>query len=111
MFLHVAEDPEAAWDRIAPHALHETNSYGDWLAEAGTPAPYGRVADAEALQASGLYLILTPEELLDRALALGPTGVLHFHPLMGGLDPDLAWSSLALFEKRVLPGLRDAGLV
>jgi alkanesulfonate monooxygenase SsuD/methylene tetrahydromethanopterin reductase-like flavin-dependent oxidoreductase (luciferase family) len=111
MFVHLAEDPEAAWARIAPHALHETNSYGDWLAEAGTPAPYGRVADADALWASGLYLILTPQELLDRALALGPTGVLHFHPLMGGLDPDLAWSSLALFEKRVLPGLRDAGLV
>src|SRR5262245_23437397 len=25
-FIHIAEDPDAAWQRIAPHALHETNS-------------------------------------------------------------------------------------
>jgi hypothetical protein len=27
------------------------------------------------------------------------------HPLMGGLDPGLAWESLRLFEREVLPRL------
>jgi len=111
MFVHLAEDPEAAWAEIAPHALHETNSYGQWLAAADTPAPYHSVADAEALRASGLYLVLTPTEFLARARALGPDAVLGFHPLMGGLAPELAWSSLKLFERHVLPGLQADGLV
>ena len=111
MFVHVAENPDAAWEKIAPHALHETNSYGEWLAGSGTTAMYSPMEDADALRASGLYLVLTPEELLARAVELGPEGVLTFHPIMGGLDPELAWSSLKLFEDRVLPGLRDAGLV
>jgi alkanesulfonate monooxygenase SsuD/methylene tetrahydromethanopterin reductase-like flavin-dependent oxidoreductase (luciferase family) len=110
MFLHVSDDPGSAWERIAPHALHETNSYGKWLAAAGTPAPYHSVEDVDALRASGLYLVLTPEELVERAVELGPDGVVGFHPLMGGLDPELSWSSLRLFESRVLPALRDAGV-
>src|SRR4029077_12787208 len=27
-FLYVAEDPDAAWQRIAPYAMHEMNAYG-----------------------------------------------------------------------------------
>ena len=110
MFVHIAEDPEKAWERIAPHALHETNSYGQWLAEAGISAPYASVPDAAKLRASGAYLVLTPEDFLDKALQLGPEAVLGFHPLMGGLAPDLSWSSLELFEQRVLPRLRSEGL-
>jgi alkanesulfonate monooxygenase SsuD/methylene tetrahydromethanopterin reductase-like flavin-dependent oxidoreductase (luciferase family) len=109
MFVHLAEDPDAAWEIIAPHALHEMNSYGQWLAESGTPAPYFSV-DAAGLRASGMYLVLTPEDLLARARALGRDSSIGFHPLMGGLPPDLAWSSLELFEKRVLPQLREDGL-
>jgi hypothetical protein len=26
-----------------------------------------------------------------------------FHPLMGGMDPELSWESLRLFETKVLP--------
>ena len=111
MFVYLAEDPDAAWKTIAPHALHENNSYGAWLAESDTRAMYTPTEDAEALRSSGLYLVLTPDELIERAIALGPDGRLLFHPLMGGLDPEVSWSSLQLFEKRVLPALRDAGLV
>ncbi len=28
-------------------------------------------------------------------------------PLMGGMDPELSWSSLRLFERVVLPRLRE----
>lgn len=110
MFVHIAEDPDAAWEIVAPHALHETNSYGAWLAAAGTPAPYATVSDEAALRASGMYLILTPDEFIDRVTELGPDASLHFHPLMGGLPPAESWSSLRLFEERVLPELRRRGL-
>jgi alkanesulfonate monooxygenase SsuD/methylene tetrahydromethanopterin reductase-like flavin-dependent oxidoreductase (luciferase family) len=111
MFLHIAEDPEGAWARIGPHALHEMNSYGRWVSEGDSEALYQPVEDLETLRAMGLYLVVTPDELVERAKDLGPDGVLVFHPLMGGLDPDLAWESLELFEQKVLPRLAAEGLM
>lgn len=101
-FIHVADDPDRAWARIAPHALHETNTYGAWLAETGSLGPYRATDDADALRASGDYLVLTPDECLAR---VQETGALMLHPLMGGLDPDLAWESLELVASKVLPRL------
>jgi alkanesulfonate monooxygenase SsuD/methylene tetrahydromethanopterin reductase-like flavin-dependent oxidoreductase (luciferase family) len=110
LFLHIAEDPDEAWEKIAPHALHETNSYSSWVADSGTPNPYRYFPDPVSLRASGTYRVLTPREFVEEARKVGPTGVLRFHPLMGGIDPSLAWSSLMLFEQRVLPELRAEGL-
>lgn len=101
MFVHVTNDPERDWVRIAPHALHETNDYASW--GGGNPDhPYPSVRDIDGLRASGTYLLLTPEECV--ALARSRGG-LFLKPLMGGLDPDLAWESLTLIESRVLPQL------
>ena len=61
---------------------------------------------APELRASGAYSVWTPDELITRARALGPSGSIALHPLMGGLDPDLAWESLRLIESKVLPALR-----
>jgi alkanesulfonate monooxygenase SsuD/methylene tetrahydromethanopterin reductase-like flavin-dependent oxidoreductase (luciferase family) len=104
-FLHVAEDPDAAWERIAPHALHETNAYALWAGESGGFTPYETAPDAEALRRSGRYPVLTPEELIEKARALPATGTIMLHPLMGGMDPELGWESLHLIEKVVLPAL------
>lgn len=104
-FVHVATDPDAAWERIAPHALHETNAYGRWMAEAGTDGPFSPSDDAASLRASGAYAVWTPDEMIERARALGPFEVIVLHPLMGGLDPELAWESLRLIETKVLPAL------
>jgi alkanesulfonate monooxygenase SsuD/methylene tetrahydromethanopterin reductase-like flavin-dependent oxidoreductase (luciferase family) len=106
-FVFVAEDPGKAWERIAPHALHEMNAYGAWAIESGSDTGYRPVADAEALRATGLYPILTPEELVRRARDLGPGGSVTLHPLMGGMDPELSWESLRLVESKVLPALRS----
>jgi alkanesulfonate monooxygenase SsuD/methylene tetrahydromethanopterin reductase-like flavin-dependent oxidoreductase (luciferase family) len=101
MFIHVAPDPNAAWREIAPHALHETNDYGRWLRGLGN-AVYSETDDADALRASGQYRIVTPEECVELARK---EGVLSLKPLMGGLDPELAWRSLKLIETDVLPHL------
>jgi alkanesulfonate monooxygenase SsuD/methylene tetrahydromethanopterin reductase-like flavin-dependent oxidoreductase (luciferase family) len=104
-FIHVSDDPEAAWKRIAPHALHEMNSYGQWIRDAGTDAPYQPVDSLEALRATGQYAVYRPQELVERLRALGPGASLTLNPLMGGLDPELAWESLHLIERKVLPAL------
>jgi alkanesulfonate monooxygenase SsuD/methylene tetrahydromethanopterin reductase-like flavin-dependent oxidoreductase (luciferase family) len=103
LFVHVADDPDRAWVRIAPHALHETNSYGAWLATAEGIARYTPADDAEALRAGGAYAVLTPAECVAMARS---TGALRLHPLMGGLPPELAWESLELVAAKVLPRLR-----
>lgn len=105
-FVFVAEDPDKAWERIAPHALHEMNAYGAWATESGSDTGYRPVEGADALRATGLYPILTPAEMIERARALGPAGSVTLHPLMGGLDPELSWESLRLVESKVLPALR-----
>ena len=105
MYFHVARDPEAVWEKVAPHALHEMNSYGQWAAEADSATGYQPVSDSEVLKSMGLHEILTPEQAIERLKGLGQDGQLILHPLMGGLDPELAWENLRLLETEVLPNL------
>ncbi len=101
MFLHVSKNPDADWKKIAPHAMHESNDYARWLRNAPN-AVYHEVSDPEQLRASGSYKIVTPEECVAMAKR---EGILSFKPLMGGLDPEIGWAGLRLFEKEVLPKL------
>jgi alkanesulfonate monooxygenase SsuD/methylene tetrahydromethanopterin reductase-like flavin-dependent oxidoreductase (luciferase family) len=105
-FLYVADDPQAAWEKISPFLLHENNSYGRWVQEAGTDAPYEVYENADELRASGRYSVMTPEALVEKARAMGPMEPIAFHPLAGGMDPELSWASLRLVESKVLPALR-----
>jgi alkanesulfonate monooxygenase SsuD/methylene tetrahydromethanopterin reductase-like flavin-dependent oxidoreductase (luciferase family) len=106
-FFHLAVDPEDGWSQIGPYALHEANSYGQWMADNGVGAAGGYVpmTDIATLRASGQYRVLTPDELLGELREAGPAGLAMFHPMMGGIPPDVAWSSLRLFEQDVLPKL------
>jgi hypothetical protein len=101
--VHVAEDPDAAWARIAPHALHEMNSYARWASLAPSANPYVPIEDAEVLRTQGLYAVVTPDECVALAEGTEEGARLILHPLMGGLPPDLAWASLELFAAKVLP--------
>jgi alkanesulfonate monooxygenase SsuD/methylene tetrahydromethanopterin reductase-like flavin-dependent oxidoreductase (luciferase family) len=103
LFVHVADDPDRAWARIAPHALHEMNSYAHWASFAPGANPYVPLEDADVLRAQGLYAVVTPDECVALAEATEPGAKLILHPLMGGLPPDLAWESLELFGAKVLP--------
>lgn len=99
-FLHVARDPEAAWEVVGPAALHESHSYGGWAEQAGQDTGWQRYASLEELRASGQYRVLTPDELVAEA-----SGFVSLHPLMGGLPVEEAWRSLRLLETEVLPRL------
>lgn len=103
MAVHVSDDPEADWARIAPHALHELNRYSAWAAGFEGHL-YDQVSDAEQARKDGFYAVVTPDECVDivRRLQAEHSTVL-FKPLIGGLDPELSWSSFELFVDRVLP--------
>ena len=56
----------------------------------------------DEIKVSGIYRVVTPDECV--ALAR-EAGTLVFHPLMGGMPPELGWESLELFASKVLPRL------
>ena len=87
---------------MGPFFLHENNAYGTWQAQDDVASPYHSVDDIEQLRATGQYRVLTPEEFVVE-LKAAPFPFAFFHPLCGGMPPDLAWSSLRLFETEVLP--------
>lgn len=98
----LAEDVEKGWEQMGPYFLHETNAYGAWHAQSGAGSPYRTMTDLDELRASGDYAVLTPDELVAE-LRAAPVPFAFFHPLCGGMPPDLAWSSLQLFEREVMP--------
>jgi alkanesulfonate monooxygenase SsuD/methylene tetrahydromethanopterin reductase-like flavin-dependent oxidoreductase (luciferase family) len=107
VFLHVSEDPEKDWERIEPHAVRMAEVYGSWQREAPGQAdgPYSGAPTGAALRASGSYRVLRPEEVLALADELGQDSILYMTPLLCGLDPTLAWDSLRLLERDVMPHL------
>jgi alkanesulfonate monooxygenase SsuD/methylene tetrahydromethanopterin reductase-like flavin-dependent oxidoreductase (luciferase family) len=98
----LAEDAATGWGQMAPYFLHEMNAYGVWQAQDDVGSPYRVVADLDALRASGMYSVLTPAELVAE-LRAAPFPFAMFHPMCGGTPPELAWTSLRLFETEVMP--------
>ena len=99
-FVHVAEDPERAWAEIAPYARYDAVSFARWQGRASAhPAVSEATTDAE-LRATGLWAVVTPAECVQ---LVREHGTVKLHPLMGGMAPELGWSSLELFVDQVLP--------
>lgn len=103
-FVHVSGDPEQDWERIGPHALWDAQTYHAWQTpDQGSSAVHVDAKTLADVRASGVYEIVTP----DGCVALAQRhGRLIFHPLMGGLAPDVGWEGLRRFENEVLPQLR-----
>ena len=98
----VAHDVDAMWDVLAPHAMHDTNSYVEWTREQPGVYRQSELTSKDQVRSSAGYLVLTPDEAV--AQVRGGLG-LHLKPLLGGLDPAVAWESLRLVEAEVLPRL------
>ncbi|HLY83689.1 MAG TPA: LLM class flavin-dependent oxidoreductase [Acidimicrobiales bacterium] len=101
----VSEDPDRTWAAIEANLMHDALVYGSWTG-GRRGSMFAVVATNEELKASGQYRVVTPEECLELAQR---SGGLAFRPLVGGIDPDLAWESLQLFADRVLPHLQVDG--
>lgn len=107
----VAEDPDAYWEKIAPHVMHETNVYAAWAEQAKVFSPFKHFDHSDDLRASGAYNVYTPQQLIEVARDMIAAQPIMFHPLCGGIHPDLAWQSLRLFAEEVLPVLREEDLL
>ena len=101
-FVHVAEDPEKAWDQLGRYALYDATSYSSWQHGAhDNPVALGATT-VEDLRASGMWEVVTPDQC---AALARRTGSVALHPLMGGIPPELGWESLHLYVDKVLPML------
>jgi hypothetical protein len=110
-FLFVTDDPDRDWPIVGPHVLYTTNSYAQWATERGSGSTLYRLLDDIAqLRTQDIFQVVTSEGCVAYAKSLEPHGELQFQPLFGGLDPALAWRSLKMFERDVLPRLRAEGL-
>jgi alkanesulfonate monooxygenase SsuD/methylene tetrahydromethanopterin reductase-like flavin-dependent oxidoreductase (luciferase family) len=101
----LAENPDEGWEQMAPFFLHETNAYGAWQSQDDIASPYRTVTDTDALRGTGQYRVVSPDQFVEEQKA-SPFPFAFFHPLCGGIPPALAWTSLHLFEERVLPAFR-----
>jgi alkanesulfonate monooxygenase SsuD/methylene tetrahydromethanopterin reductase-like flavin-dependent oxidoreductase (luciferase family) len=101
-FVHVSEDPERAWEAIAPYALYDAQSYGSWQTGDHDNAVAVRADTVDDLKASGMWTVVTPDECVSLAHRAGSA---LLHPLMGGMPPELGWESLELFVNEVQPRL------
>ena len=101
-----ADDADEGWGRMAPFFLHEMNAYGTWQAQDDLPNPYRTVADIDELRTTGRYRVVTPADFVAEQEG-NPFPFAMLHPMCGGMPPDLAWSSLRLFEEQVMPALPD----
>ncbi len=106
-FCYVTEDPERAWQEVAPYILNHLHVYGAWTREnanreSGVFPPAETIDD---LRRNSAYQVVTPDQCVTLAERWGAQGALMFHPMMAGLPPELSWPSLELFERTVLPRL------
>jgi len=104
-FVHVAEDPDKAWAEIGEHILYETMVYASWQLPGQTSHVHSHATTVDELRAEGNYLIVTPDECVKIANDLGKWASLVLHPLIGGMPPEQAWSSLELLSSKVMPNL------
>ena len=105
-FVHVTEDPDAAWEQIADYAWYDADTYRSWQAPGQSSEVTTHAANPDELRKEGIYRVVTPDECVALAQELGPMGTIVLHPLMGGMPVDLGWSALRLFKEKVLPRLR-----
>jgi alkanesulfonate monooxygenase SsuD/methylene tetrahydromethanopterin reductase-like flavin-dependent oxidoreductase (luciferase family) len=101
--IFVSTDPDATWERIGPHVLHELHAYGEFGRAAGEEHhPYLAFADATAAREAGLVAVYTPEECVEHVRS-GHLALVK--PLIGGCPPDVGWETLHLLVDEVLPKL------
>jgi alkanesulfonate monooxygenase SsuD/methylene tetrahydromethanopterin reductase-like flavin-dependent oxidoreductase (luciferase family) len=105
-FVHVSDDPERDWQRIAPHALYEAQTYASWQTPGQRSQVHVDAKEIDELRRSGVYRVVTPDECVALAKEFGR---IVLHPMMGGISPELGWEGLERFASKVLPRLKAEG--
>jgi alkanesulfonate monooxygenase SsuD/methylene tetrahydromethanopterin reductase-like flavin-dependent oxidoreductase (luciferase family) len=101
--VHVARDPEAAWEVVGPHIMHLVDSYASWASDVDTTtSPFYGMDTIEKVRAAGFLNVLTPEQTVEFARRTP----ISLTPLISGLSPKVGWEMLELFAAEVLPRLK-----
>jgi alkanesulfonate monooxygenase SsuD/methylene tetrahydromethanopterin reductase-like flavin-dependent oxidoreductase (luciferase family) len=102
--VYCAEDPDAYWDAVGEHLLYEAQRYHAWQ-KGVTSAVHDSSDTVAQMREAGVYVVLTPEEMISMARD-GGIMALTTHPLCGGIPPELAWQSLRLIGEVVIPAVK-----
>lgn len=98
-----ADDPDEFWERYGHHLLADALAYQEWHGEAGSyVVDHSRTVDE--MRAAGVYLVTTPDDLVDRCRA--GLRLVTSHPACGGLPAEPSWASLRAISEVVLPAVR-----
>lgn len=101
-----SEDPDAFWGRHGRHLLADAQGYQRWRGTGNTSYITDGSTTVEEMRRAGVYVVLTPGELVARCRA-GEIRAVTSHPMCGGLPADPSWESLRLTGEVVMPALRD----
>ena len=102
--VHVARDPEAAWEQVGPYMLHLAKSYASWASDVDTTSsPFYGIETVEQVRAAGFLNIMTPEQ----AIEFARQSPISLTPLVSGLSPKLGWEMLELFAAEVMPKIKE----
>jgi alkanesulfonate monooxygenase SsuD/methylene tetrahydromethanopterin reductase-like flavin-dependent oxidoreductase (luciferase family) len=118
--LILADDPEAAWPRIAPHLAYQRESYNRYGAEGdlspGTLDASGAPVDPKSLRRAEPEAlppaldVVTPQDAVERLTKwLGPLPVVdvYFWDSIAGMPDDLADRHVELVASRLAPALAE----
>jgi alkanesulfonate monooxygenase SsuD/methylene tetrahydromethanopterin reductase-like flavin-dependent oxidoreductase (luciferase family) len=107
-WIHLSEDPDRTWNEVAPHVLHVAKSYAEWTEGASSSSPFEGMDNMDALKASGIYHVVTPDQCVKMAAEADKIGADYgLAPIIGGLDPKIGWKSLELLLEKVLPRIQQ----
>ena len=102
-----AEDPEAFWGNYGHHLLADAQGYQSWRDATVTSYVRDDSQTVEQMQARGVYVVLTPADLIAKCLSK-EIRLVTSHPACGGLPAEPSWESMRLVSETVLPALAPA---
>jgi alkanesulfonate monooxygenase SsuD/methylene tetrahydromethanopterin reductase-like flavin-dependent oxidoreductase (luciferase family) len=123
----VADDPESAWERIAPHLSYQWTSYAAHSRDDAAQELKQRLddkiegddVDPESLRATGPIMnppafdVVTPDEAVHRLwnwLSPLPVEHVYFWASVGGMPADLVARHCELLATQVAPRVADLGI-
>ncbi|MEV7430701.1 LLM class flavin-dependent oxidoreductase [Nocardioides sp. NPDC092400] len=99
-----AERPEEFWERWGHHLLADAAAYQSWHGDAASHV-LDPSRSVEEMQEAGVYLVVTPEDLVERVRSR-EVRLVTCHPACGGLPAEPSWASLRLVCETVMPAVR-----
>ena len=96
----IDENPERAWEELAPYFLNETREYSGWKREGVKRPSEDDITTVQGLRNQNRFEIITPQECRER-LQGDKNYTVVCHPLVGGLPIKRAWHYLHNFVEQV----------